>query len=76
MQHLGYTYSEEIMEEDDNRKIWHEIIDPEGQTVDQLPSEFRNISPYRSATREEFESAVNDIYFEHWVQKKVDTAVN
>lgn len=65
MKYRGFTYGEEILEEDDCRKIWHEVIDPQGRRVDfnEVPADYRRISPYRSATQEEFEQAVDQIIF-------------
>ena len=65
MKYRGYTYFEDIQEDDDVRKIFHEIIDPEGRMVNWqlVPDAFHQISPYQSATREQFESAVDEVIF-------------
>jgi len=65
MNYRGYTYDVDIHEEDDNRKMWHMIIRPDGKEVpfEMLPSEFKNISPYRQATQTEFEKAVDEVAF-------------
>ena len=59
----GYIYQPTQMVESDNVKIYHEIYDSEHRSVhwEQIPKEFCNISPYREATQEEFESAVEKI---------------
>ena len=66
MQYRGYTYAPEIDDDGDVRKIFHEIMRPNGSTVEwnQLPREFINISPYQYATREQFESAVDHVVFQ------------
>ena len=63
MEYKGYLYNPYKDIESDNVKIFHEIYAPDGRLVhwEQIPREFYNISPYREATREEFESAVNKI---------------
>jgi hypothetical protein len=55
MQYKDFTYQEDIQEEEDNRKIFHEVVDPEGKQVawGLLPDAWSRISPYRSATRAE-----------------------
>lgn len=65
MNYRGYTYAQEIDIEEDNRKIFHQIIRPDGTEVEWrlVPQDFMRISPYRDATREEFEQAVDSIYF-------------
>lgn len=65
MEYRGYTYVEDLQEEEDNRKIFHEIQDPNGRYVDWklIPSAFKQISPYRSATEQEFRDAVDDVIF-------------
>jgi len=65
MEYRGYTYVEDLQEEDDNRKIFHEIEREDGSRVEwsRIPQEFIQISPYRSATREEFERAVDHVFF-------------
>jgi hypothetical protein len=74
MQYRGYTYYEDIQEEDDNRKIFHEIIDPEGKRVDwhMIPRAFHQISPYRNPTLEEFKTAVDEVAFRQFVQENND----
>jgi hypothetical protein len=66
MTYKGFTYSPEIELEDDNRKIYHEILF-NGKRV-QPPYWFQNISPYTYPTNEEFQRAVDEIYFENWVE--------
>jgi len=75
MEYKGFTYDTDVDEQDDVRKIWHNIRLPDG-TLAKEPSWFGGISPYRHATREEFEQAVNEIFFEYWVAKKVDSLGN
>jgi|TARA_B110000967_G_C18886855_1_gene564551 hypothetical protein len=70
MQYKGFTYEPWLDEEEDNRKIFHDVY-YEGKEV-KMPHWFSNISPYRDPTPAEFINAVNEIYFQHWVKKKVD----
>lgn len=74
MNYKGFTYEPWDDIEPDNRKIFHEIH-YEGVEV-KSPDWFGNISPYRHATRSEFEQAVTEIYFPLWMQKKVDKLDN
>ena len=69
MNYKGFRYEQDIQEEEDNRKIFHEVIDPQGQQVrwGLLPASWHDISPYRSATVEEFEAAVNEVIFYNFV---------
>lgn len=55
--------------EDDNRKIFHEIRDPDGKPVpwELLPDWFIQISPYQMATQEEFNRAVDQILLYYFV---------
>lgn len=71
MEYRGFEYYQDIQDEDDNRKIFHEIIGPDGEQLDWkiVPKWFGNISPYRSATREEFEQAVNEMIFPIWINR-------
>ena len=71
MEYRGYTYEQDIQEEEDNRKIFHEIRDPDWQLVPwgHLPNWWHNISPYRSASTEEFERAVDEAMFYHFVDQ-------
>ena len=54
----NFTYDPYVEETEDNRKLFHDVFDPSGELV-RLTDWFENISPYRAATREEFESAVD-----------------
>jgi hypothetical protein len=74
MEYRGYTYYQDIQEEDDNRKIFHEIVDPEGKRVQWgiIPQEFIQISPYRSATLEEFQKAVDEVAFQQFLAENND----
>ena len=74
MNYKGFTYEPWDDIEPDNRKIFHDIH-YEGVEV-KSPDWFSNISPYRHATRSEFEQAVTEIYFPLWMQKKVDKLDN
>ena len=65
MTYKGFTYTPEIEEEEDNRKIFHDIV-YKGRRV-QAPTWFQNISPYRYPTTEEFIKAVDEIEFETWL---------
>ncbi len=69
MNYKGFRYEQDIQEEEDNRKIFHEVIDPQGQQVrwGLLPDSWHDISPYRSATVEEFEAAVNEVIFYNFI---------
>lgn len=66
MNHNGFTYSPELEEEEDNRKIFHEIKF-KGRYV-MPPKWFRDISPYRYPTNEEFIRAVDEIHLETWLE--------
>ena len=69
MIYKGFRYEQDIQEEEDNRKIFHEVIDPQGQQVrwGLLPASWHDISPYRSATKTEFEAAVNEVIFYNFI---------
>jgi hypothetical protein len=71
MQYRGYTYIEDIQEEDDNRKIFHEIQREDGSMVEwsRIPREFIQLSPYRSATKEQFEKAVDEVIFHDFISE-------
>jgi|TARA_R110000803_G_scaffold128390_1_gene195832 hypothetical protein len=71
MQYKDFTYQEDIQEEEDNRKIFHEVVDPEGKQVawGLLPDAWSRISPYRSATRAEFEAAVDEVIFYYFIKE-------
>jgi len=66
MTYKGFTYTPEIEEEEDNRKIFH-VIAHKGRRVN-TPYWFQNISPYRYPTDQEFKQAVDEIHFENWVE--------
>lgn len=74
MLYKGYEYEQEIDQEPDCRKIFHEIIRPDGSMVDWKlhTSEWKSISPYRSATREEFQAVVDHIRFQDFCSQGVD----
>lgn len=60
----GYTYTYDIMDDSDVRKLWHDIVDPNGETI-----KFANgWSPYRYPTEEQFQNTVLEymlkVYFE------------
>jgi hypothetical protein len=59
-----WMYVVDVMEEDDNRKNWHDIY-YKGRIV--TPKWFRNISPYTIATREQFERAVEELKLKIWL---------
>jgi hypothetical protein len=65
MEYRGFTYEQDIQEEEDNRKIFHEIVNPQGRLVPwgHLPAWWHSISPYRSATQDEFKRAVDEVIF-------------
>jgi hypothetical protein len=48
----GYTYTYEVMEEDDNRKYWHDIVDSSGARFSM------DFSPYSFPSEEQFQDAV------------------
>jgi|APSaa5957512535_1039671.scaffolds.fasta_scaffold04606_1 hypothetical protein len=54
MEYQGYTYTEEIFEDEDCRKIWHTFRGPEGAEIK------IDISPYTPVTQEMFETWVDD----------------
>ena len=62
----GFVYAPYEDREDDNVKIFHNI-EWQGRNVE--PDWFAQISPYQYASREEFHKAVDEIYFQFWVQK-------
>ena len=59
----GYGYDTEIELEDDNRKMYHIIVDPAGRRLDfsETPQAFLRISPYDYPTQAQFESAVDEL---------------
>ena len=59
-----WMYVVDVMEEDDNRKNWHELY-YKGKEV--APTWFKNISPYQIATRAEFEQAVDELRLKFWL---------
>ena len=59
-----WWYVVDVQEEDDNRKNFHDIY-YKGRIV--TPKWFGNISPYRIATREEFERAVDELKLKFWL---------
>ena len=63
MIYKGYAYDTEVELEDDNRKLWHMIINPNGRTLslDELPEIFRRVGPYNMVSQEIFEIAVDEI---------------
>ena len=63
MIYKGYAYDTEVELEDDNRKLWHMIINPNGRTLtlDELPEIFRRVGPYNMVSQEIFETAVDEI---------------
>ena len=63
MIYKGYAYDTEVELEDDNRKLWHMIINPNGRTLslDELPEIFRRVGPYNMVSREIFETTVDEI---------------
>ena len=65
MQYRGYTYSTWEDDDGDVVKIFHEIIRPDGKEVlwELVPREFRNLSPYRLATLQQFQKAVDEVMF-------------
>jgi len=65
----GFTYEPWEDREDDNVKIFHDIH-YKGDPVKE-PGWFRNISPYTHATKEQFEQACDEIYFELWVKNRL-----
>jgi hypothetical protein len=69
MQYKGFIYDPWLEEEDDNRKIFHTIQGPNGVKGVE-PDWFANISPYSYATKEQFERAVDELYFEYWATNK------
>ena len=63
MIYKGYAYDTEVELEDDNRKLWHMIINPNGRTLslDELPEIFRRVGPYNMVSQEIFETTVDEI---------------
>ena len=59
-----WMYVVDVMEEDDNRKNWHELYYKDREVA---PTWFRNISPYQIATRAEFEQAVDEMRLKIWL---------
>lgn len=78
MEYRGYTYSTWEDKEDDNIKIFHEIIRPDGSEVqwDLVPGEFKSISPYRLATLQEFQKAVDEVVFREFSLGKPNVVNN
>jgi len=63
MLYKGYAYDSEVELEDDNRKMWHMIIDPNGRTLSlyELPQIFQRVGPYNMVSQEIFETAVDEL---------------
>lgn len=63
MMYKGYDYATELELEDDNRKLWHMIIDPTGRvlSLDELPEIFLQVGPYNMVSQEIFEAAVDEL---------------
>ena len=67
LQYRGYSYDYDIDDDGDVQKIWHNIRRPDGTVISYpdpvLPSWYTSLSPYRHATREQFERCVDEIIF-------------
>ena len=67
VQYRGYSYDYDIDDDGDVQKIWHNIRRPDGTIISYpdpvLPSWYTSLSPYRHATREQFERCVDEIIF-------------
>ncbi|MBT4088901.1 MAG: hypothetical protein HOE30_10440 [Deltaproteobacteria bacterium] len=55
IEYKGYTYTEEIFEDEDTRKIWHTFRGPDGAEIK------IDISPYTVVTNEMFKVWVDDL---------------
>ena len=64
----GYTYHYDVHEEEDNRKIWHEIKDTWGNS---LPLKYTtDWSPYRWPTEEQFQTSVVEYMLAEYFKKE------
>lgn len=64
----GYTYDPWYDYEDDNKKLWHDIKDPQGQILRNNPfdKDFKQFGPYgRQARRDEFQQYIDSIASNH-----------
>lgn len=72
MMYRGFEYYTEEDSDGDVVKLWHCIRSPSGCEYvypnPVLPNWFVNLSPYRRATREQFEQCVDEIVFIDFVQ--------
>ena len=66
----GYTYTYEVMEEDDNRKYWHDIVDPSGARFS------LDFSPYRFPSEEQFQDAVVEHMLREYFKNFTDNGDN